>query len=699
MNFLSKEGLRFLWDSFKTIFAIKNDIPTNVSELNNDSQFITQESIDNHDTSNVAHNDIRLEIDEARVIAEGRSRAKVFETYEDMISWLSIAENKESLNIGDNLFIVDLGTPDYWWTGNIHQILETEKVDLTDFYTREQINGFLEDKATVLNLNNHINDKNNPHSTTALQIGAATATQGAKADTALQSIFNVKNIGVQDMNNMITPGFYYGEFKLFSGFWYTGYVEGSNRGTLLVMPSYSPYYNRSITQIFYKQADFGDLSTVLSRTYNDGGWTEWSNHNGIIGSNLFSGMTTPEIYYDEYISGNYIKVGYFLSRIRDNVIVSGTNEYAQMRFMGNRIDHAFYNTIIGTFIKVWGKYFSRNVMLGDNLKIYTPDTDYDVSNNILIGQDISLHEISHYGNIYETSHNVIIGSQILSDDGGGWNNVMIGYNLARSNWLSYSNVLIGGSSGLYISSRNVYIGDQAASYNSNSENVAIGYLAGTYDMNWSPIWNYGNTVALGANSKLTGSNQVQLGNEYSTVYAQKAMAIRSDERDKTDIKELQYDSLKFIMKLKPVQYRLDPRSQYTKDVFITEDEFMTMNEDDQIYYKPYIELQKTDDGEELYVTTYYKKCLTEKDGSKAFKRIHNGLIAQDVSKVLNEMNYDFAVYQDHNINDGCDVLTLSYEEFIAPLIGAVQKQQEKINEQDNIIKNLLERVISLEDKK
>lgn len=692
MNFLSKEGLKFLWDNFKILFALKDDIPTNVSELNNDSQFITQESIDNHDISNTAHNDIRLDIDEARVIAEGRSRAKVFATYEDMISWLSIAENKESLNIGDNLFIVDLGTPDYWWTGNIHQILETEKVDLTDFYTREQINGFLADKATVLNLNNHINDKNNPHSTTALQIGAATAAQGAKADTALQSIFNVKNIGVQDMNNMITPGFYYGEFKLFSGFWYTGYVEGSNRGTLLVMPSYSPYYNKSLTQIFYKQFDNTNLLTVLSRTYNDGGWTQWVNHNGIIGSNLFSGMTTPEIYYNEQISGNYIKASYFLSQIRDNVIVSGTNEYSQMRFMGNHINDAFYNTLIGSFIKVWGKYFSRNVMLGDNLKIYAPNTDFYVSNNILIGQDISLHEISEY---YGTNNNVLIGSQILNDS-GGWNNVMIGYNLARSTWLSYSNVLIGGSSGLYISSRNVYVGDHAASYNSNSDNVAIGYLAGTYDMNWNTIGSYGNTVALGANSKLTGHNQVQLGNEYSTVYAQKAMAIRSDERDKTDIKELQYDPLEFLMKLKPVQYRLDPRSQYTKDEFITEDEFIIMNEDEQIYYKPYIELQKTEDGEELYITTYYKKCLAERDGSKAFKRIHNGLIAQDVSKVLNEMGYDFAAYQDHSVNGGCDVLTLSYEEFIAPLIGAVQKQQSKINEQDNMIKNLLERVIALE---
>jgi hypothetical protein len=64
-----------------------------------------------------------------------------------------------------------------------------------------------------------------------------------------------------------------------------------------------------------------------------------------------------------------------------------------------------------------------------------------------------------------------------------------------------------------------------------------------------------------------------------------------------------------------------------------------------------------------------------KDGSKKRNRFHNGVIAQDVKKIMGEMNVDFAGYQDHNLLGGGDVLSIGYEEFISPIIKGMQKQQ------------------------
>lgn len=88
-----------------------------------------------HDKDKNAHSDIRQEIEEAKGIAEGRSRALVFNTTADLDDWLLIPGMKETLTTGDNLFIVALDEPDYWWSEEEikYYPLETQKVDLTDY--------------------------------------------------------------------------------------------------------------------------------------------------------------------------------------------------------------------------------------------------------------------------------------------------------------------------------------------------------------------------------------------------------------------------------------------------------------------------------------------------------------------------------------------------------------------------------------
>lgn len=76
---------------------------------------------------------------EAKSIAEGASKAKVFDTKSAMETWIASSENKATLKIGDHLLIKDKNVPDYWWDGEGVQELETAKVDLTDYPTYNEL--------------------------------------------------------------------------------------------------------------------------------------------------------------------------------------------------------------------------------------------------------------------------------------------------------------------------------------------------------------------------------------------------------------------------------------------------------------------------------------------------------------------------------------------------------------------------------
>jgi len=74
-------------------------------------------------------------------IAKGKNKARVFSTTEAMNAWLSDGNKKGVANVGDNLYIIDVGVPDWWIAkvleapnenGMYYEIapLETQKVDL-----------------------------------------------------------------------------------------------------------------------------------------------------------------------------------------------------------------------------------------------------------------------------------------------------------------------------------------------------------------------------------------------------------------------------------------------------------------------------------------------------------------------------------------------------------------------------------------
>lgn len=181
-----------------------------------------------------------------------------------------------------------------------------------------------------------------------------------------------------------------------------------------------------------------------------------------------------------------------------------------------------------------------------------------------------------------------------------------------------------------------------------SSSVAIGFSAK------AP---YGVCVALGANSTVTGANQNQIGGSGTTTYVYGSVQSRSDARDKADISDTEL-GLNFLNKLRPVQFRWDYREDYKENVEEEYEEEVTDPETGEIRKE---------------TKTRTKVVEHEKDGSKKRNRFHQGLIAQEVKAVMDEMGVDFAGYQDHSVNGGKDVLSIGYTEFIGPLIKAVQE--------------------------
>jgi hypothetical protein len=136
---------------YTTDVVNKPAIPTKTSDLSNDTYLQNETQVNAkvsaHNTSDSSHGDMRAAISAADAIARGKSRALVFETEAALNAWLSVAQNRESLQVGDNFYIRQNDVPDYWWDGMAKQELETEKVDLSDFFTKEQSDNRFTHKA------------------------------------------------------------------------------------------------------------------------------------------------------------------------------------------------------------------------------------------------------------------------------------------------------------------------------------------------------------------------------------------------------------------------------------------------------------------------------------------------------------------------------------------------------------------------
>ena len=207
--------------------------------------------------------------------------------------------------------------------------------------------------------------------------------------------------------------------------------------------------------------------------------------------------------------------------------------------------------------------------------------------------------------------------------------------------------------------QNTGCGQQALKANTTGNlNTAVGSLAANIQTNFD------NSGAFGYNAQPTGSNTIRIGNSSVTSVTCQTNAW-SDERDKTEIRDTIL-GLDFIKSLRPVDYKWDFREDYRE--LPPESPAIDATENEIAKYKQ--DLEKWREDSQL-------KNLV-RDGSKKRTRFHHGLIAQEVKTLIESTGVDFGGFQDSTIKGGDDVMTIGYQELIAPMIKAIQELSAKV---------------------
>jgi hypothetical protein len=241
-----------------------------------------------------------------------------------------------------------------------------------------------------------------------------------------------------------------------------------------------------------------------------------------------------------------------------------------------------------------------------------------------------------YNNI-DGNDNIALGNWALVSNTSGNNNTGFGQTVLNQNTTGICNTCIGYSA-LYkntIGNYNIGFGYKTLFNNdSGSNNIALG--------NECDNQNYSNTICIGNNTIANGDDQIILGTNqvisgvpFQTVYVVNAIQITSDEKKKYDIIDTPL-GLEFINNLRPVDYKLKEEN------------------------KPIV---------------------------------HHGLIAQELDKLIKEMNYNFGGIKNNNDN-----YTIGYTELIAPLIKAVQEltvKNKELSEQTELIVPMIQSIHEL----
>lgn len=175
-NFLDSNGVLYLWQKIKNIFATKEELNNTMTNLGagdmlrsvydtdangvvDNAEKLGGHTPDYYSTKEHKHeisdvNGLKDALDDAAsaehthkqsdvdglseivstmtAIAQGKCKAEVFDTVEELDAWLEVTENTAKLNTGDVFLIRAVNVPDYWWDGktNSKQILETTKVEI-----------------------------------------------------------------------------------------------------------------------------------------------------------------------------------------------------------------------------------------------------------------------------------------------------------------------------------------------------------------------------------------------------------------------------------------------------------------------------------------------------------------------------------------------------------------------------------------
>ena len=383
--------------------------------------------------------------------------------------------------------------------------------------------------------------------------------------------------------------------------------------------------------------------------------------NGNTGFGINSLFSNTTAYNNTAIGANALystTTGYGNTAIGFGTLYSNTTGYINTAFGRNALNS---NTVGRHNIAIGNAALTNNTVAGQNIAIGSSalnqqsfdnsGTAYN-SDNIAIGyQALTANQPT---TTLEGYQSIAIGSYSLKANTIGFRNTAVGSNTLYGNTTGAANTAIGLAAlqGNTTGEDNTGIGMWALDGNlTGSDNSALGYYC------FANGTAYSNSTALGANTDITASNQIRLGDaSVTSIGGYKAWTNLSDVRIKKDIEET-IPGLAFIIKLRPVSYHLnmDAIARFN-------------NKPDSLRHK---------DAEAI-------------QGSI----LQTGFIAQEVEKAAEDCGFDFSgVDKPKNEND---LYGLRYSEFVVPLVKGMQEQQVMIEELKKQVAALQEQLLKLQ---
>ena len=279
-----------------------------------------------------------------------------------------------------------------------------------------------------------------------------------------------------------------------------------------------------------------------------------------------------------------------------------------------------------------------------------------VGDSALFNNGVGAGPNSPIEGLYPAMFNTAVGSKSLYANTIGNSNTALGRHALIANTGGSSNTASGASAlgSNTFGTGNTAIGNAALVVNvTGSNNTSIGNQSGN-----NAATNPSNFTALGFFAGHVGSNSntVEIGNTSVTyIGGQVGFSSFSDGRVKNRVQE-NVSGLDFIMRLRPVTYHFDLHKQ----------------------------------NEMVYGT----EQPGEWDGMYDLEhRTMTGFIAQEVEAAAKASNYDFSGV--HAPEGNSKLYSLTYSEFVVPLVKAVQEQQSTIEEQQRQIEELRRQVEAL----
>ncbi len=402
---------------------------------------------------------------------------------------------------------------------------------------------------------------------------------------------------------------------------YNNNFDGTNGSTNTAIGSKSLYTNTSgssntglgFRSLYSNVSGFSNVANGVNSLYlnSTGSYNTAAGTNALL-SNTTGGNNAAYGAYTLYSnqSGNYsTAVGY-------SSLYHNTSSFMTAVGYGS-----LYSNTTGTFNTVTGAYSMYNSTTGYSNAAYGYSSLYSNTTGFY---NTAIGTLALYSNTIG-SNNTAVGYRSLYNSYFG-NNTAVGYEALYTGY-GGDNTAVGAYALLSSSGvSNTAVGSGAAeTLYEGSYNTFLGWFAGTGGI--SEIYN---STALGYYTDVLEDNHVRIGDEaVNSIGGQVDWTSFSDERIKTDVKE-NVPGLSFIKLLKPVTYH-----------------FSLAKENELLGKKDTIEWKTKHDIEKINFT---------------------GLLAQQVDKAAQQINYDFS-----GVDKSKTVWGLRYAAFTVPLIKAVQE--------------------------